>query len=383
MGLHTKRATLTLTEEELQSLVQKSNSRTLSKREIDRSNILLLYHQGVSISQIQRQVGISRPSIYKCIDKALSSGMEAGLKDKYHRAKAPVITDEAKLWVINLACTKPKDHGYAAELWTYATLASHTRKQAPKQGHPCLNKSAKATIYRILKSHPIQPHKMNYYLEKRDPEFTEKMEAVLIVYKEVNLINERIQKGEKVALQTVSISLDEKPGVQAIKNIAPDLPPQTGKSKTWSRDYEYKRLGTLSILAAIDLHQGHIIAQVHKRHRSIEFIQLLKAIDVYYPKHQTIQIILDNHSAHISKQTMKYLQSKPNRFKYVHTPKHGSWLNIIETLFSKMSRTFLKNIRVESIEELKERILKGIDEFNQNPVVHRWSKFEMSNLCLL
>lgn len=89
------------------------------------------------------------------------------------------------------------------------------------------------------------------------------------------------------------------------------------------------------------------------------------------------KIILDNHSAHISKETMSYLATRPNRFIYCHTPKHGSWLNLAETLFSKMAKTFLKSIRVASWEELKTRILKGVAEFNETPITHRWTKFDL------
>ena len=216
---------------------------------------------------------------------------------------------------------------------------------------------------------------MKYYLERRDPDFEQKMQEVLMVYQEVNIQNEQdIADGEHPALITVSV--DEKPGVQAIKNIAPDLPPKPGVHKTVSRDYEYKRLGTVSILAALDLHNGKILAQVHDRHRSREFISLLKELDEYYPPESTIRIVLDNHSAHISKETMKYLETRPGRFVYVHTPKHGSWLNLVESAFSKMARTFLRHIRVSSKEELKNRILQGIDEINSAPVVHRWKKFD-------
>lgn len=386
MGQTTKRPKLTLSPKDIEMLTQKSQSRTLPKQEVQRAKVLLWYHNNVSISEISRAVGLSRPSIYKCIDKALAGGVEMGLKDTYHRPKEPTITPEAKLWVINLACTKPKEYGYAAELWSYSSLAQHTRKYAPAQGYDCLAKAVKATIYRIVTSHPIQPHKMNYYLEKRDPAFDQKMQEVLIVYQEANLQNESKAAaagrgsplGHSAAEEKhiITLSVDEKPGVQAIKNIAPDLPPKAGKSKTWARDYEYKRLGTVSILAALDLHDGHVIAQVHARHRSREFIELLKEIDEYYPKHKIIRLILDNHSAHISKETMNYLKTRPNRFIYVHTPTHGSWLNLVETLFGKMARTFLKKIRVESVTELKERILKGIEEINENPVVHRWSKFD-------
>jgi transposase len=145
---------------------------------------------------------------------------------------------------------------------------------------------------------------------------------------------------------------------------------------THGRDYEYRRFGTASILAALDLHDGHITARVERRHRSREFIQLLQDLNAYYPEQATIRIILDNHSAHISRETQKYLAGKPNRFCYVHTPKQGSWLNIVETLFGKMAHTFLRHIRVESWDELRERILKGIEEINSAPVVHRWKNFE-------
>ena len=350
-------------------------SRTAPIREVQRATILLKYADGEAISGIKKELNVSRPTIYKCIDKALAAGIETGLKDKYHRAKDPVITEEAKAWVINLACTKPKDHGYAAEIWTLAHLAKHTRKHAPTAGHECLKRSAKATIYRILNSQPLQPHKVRYYLEKRDEEFDKKMHEVLVVYKEVNARDDNQNEQDN---KIITVSIDEKPGIQAIKNVAPDLPPKPGKYSQMGRDHEYKRLGTMSLLAALDLHNGHIIAQVHEQHRSKEFISLLKELDDYYPKDSVIRLILDNHSAHISKETMNYLVARPNRFIYVHTPKHGSWLNLIESFFSKIARTFLKHIRVESKEELKERILKGIEEINAEPVVHRWNNFNLT-----
>jgi transposase len=108
----------------------------------------------------------------------------------------------------------------------------------------------------------------------------------------------------------------------------------------------------------------------------VEFIALLEDLDVHYPPDCTIRLILDNHSSHLSKETRAYLGTRPNRFKYVLTPTHGSWLNIVETLFGKMTRTFLRQIRVGSKKELKERILLGIAEINEMPVVHRWKAFE-------
>lgn len=108
-----------------------------------------------------------------------------------------------------------------------------------------------------------------------------------------------------------------------------------------------------------------------------EFVALLKDLDAYCPAEVRIRVILDNHSAHISKETRAYLATRPNRFTYVHTPKHGSWLNLVETLFGKMAHTFRRQIRVKSKAELRERILLGIKEMNAAPVVHRWKKFDL------
>ena len=176
-----------------------------------------------------------------------------------------------------------------------------------------------------------------------------------------------------------TLSLDEKPGVQALATTAADLPPTLGKHPSVGRDYEYVRHGTVSILAAVDLHDGHVIAEVQERHRSCEFIQLLKAVDAYYPSAAVLRLVLDNHSAHISKETMAYLATRPGRFEYVHTPKHGSWLNLVEVLFSKMARTFLRHIRVTSKDDLVDRIKTGIAEMNRHPVVLRWKNFDALN----
>jgi transposase len=369
---------LVLTAEEQRRLEILQASRVAPVREVERARILLQYRAGNNPSAIQKALGISRVTIYHCLHKALEMGIEAGLKDAFHRPKEPVITSADKAWVVHLACTQPKELGYAAELWTRQSLAVHVRQQAQATGHPSLAHAAKATVQRILEEQHLQPHKVKYYLERRDPEFEHKMKEVLMVYQEVAVQNQAAAVAPaEVAPSIITVSIDEKPGVQAIENTAPDLPPVPKKHSTVGRDHEYKRHGTLSILASLDLHDGHVVARVEERHRSREFVALLKDLDAYYPAGVTIRIILDNHSAHISKETRAYLATRPNRFNYVHTPKHGSWLNLVETLFGKMAHTFLRQIRVKSKTELKERILRGIAEINAAPVVHRWKKFDL------
>jgi transposase len=376
MARKSKRAALVLTVEQTTTLKELAGSRTAPAREVERAKVLLGYAAGTSITELQRRLGFSRPMIYRSVDKALAAGVQTGLKDKYHRPHEPEITDEAKAWVVSIACTKPKDHGLAAELWSISALARFVSEGAEAAGFARLANAGKSTVWRILNENEIKPHKIRYYLEKRDPEFDRKMQEVLMVYRDVSIYQESaVHDARPNPIYTVSV--DEKPGVQAIGLTAPDLPPVPGKASTVGRDYEYVRRGTVSILAGIDLHSGQIFANVEERHRSVEFIALLKRLDEYYPSEAIIRVVLDNHSAHISRETMAYLAARPGRFEYVHTPKHGSWLNLIECAFSKMARTFLRHIRVKSTDELKERILRGIEEFNASPVVFRWNKFDL------
>ena len=375
MAGKSRRAKLVMSNENRSQLERLARSRVAPQREVQRAIILLGYHAGETVASISRRVGMTRLSVSKWVAKALAVGPMAALKDNYHRPKEPVIGDAAKAWVVHVACSKPKDMGYAAELWTRQALAKHIREHAQQAGFPALSQAAKATVHRILAEQPLHPEKVKYYLERRDPNFEAGMREVLMVYQDVALQNAKRAAGEEVS-NILTVSVDEKPGIQAIANTAPDLPPVPGKHAQIGRDHEYERLGTCSILAALDLQDGHVTARVEDRHRSIEFIGLLSDLDAWYPPECTIRIILDNHSAHISKETQAFLSQHPNRFQYVLTPKHGSWLNIVETLFGKMARTFLRHIRVQSLAELKARILKGIAEINAAPVIHRWKNFD-------
>lgn len=372
MAKSTSRAALILSVTEEESLRTLAASRTAAVREVQRAKILLGYHAGQNFTTLSRTLRVSRRIVYKHVDRALAAGVAVALRDRPH-GSAPTITAEAKAWVLALACTKPKEHGQAAELWTLAALAKQIHRTAAIAGHPSLTQVVKSTVHLILRDAPLRPHKIKYYMERRDPEFDRKMKDILVVYREVDELAQRPPLPG--APRVVTVSVDEKPGVQALATTSADLPPVPGVHPAVSRDYEYKRLGTASILAGLDLQDGHVTARVERRHRSVEFVGLLQDLDAYYPPADTIRLLLDNHSAHISKETMAYLATRPNRFIYVHTPKHGSWLNLVETLFGKMARTFLRGIRVKSWQELRSRILQGITEINQAPVVHRWSNF--------
>jgi transposase len=336
------------------------------------------YAAGMSIARIAKKHNTNRPLVERNIDKALEYGPKQALNDLPRRGRPSQITDDARSWVLSTACKNPTDFGLASETWTYSALVSYIKNNCEKEGYPNLRNTGKSFLNKILSKSNIKPHKVSYYLEKRDPEFEAKMASVLHVYKEVALINDE----NICAIKHTTVSYDEKPGIQAIKNIAPQLQPVPQKYSTIGRDHEYKRLGTLSLLASIDLHTGIIMPLVCERHRSKEFVMFLKKLDNYYPKDWKIRVILDNHSAHISKETRAYLKSVPERFEFIFTPKHGSWLNMIEMFFSKIARGFLRQIRVETKDELKNRIYQGIDEINQEPVIFRW-KYKMDEISLI
>lgn len=347
-----------------------SRSRTEAKARVERAQILLRYADGESVSAIARAMHTNRPKIDRTIDRALQWGVLTALTDLPRQGRPRKISAEDRTWVVALACQKPKELGYAQELWTTRLLAEHIRSHGEAAGHPSLARLARGTASKILAQNKIRPHKISYYLERRDPEFETKMAQVLHMYKKVELLLEKGAKEEKA--MTAVLSYDEKLGIQALGNKSPDLPPVSGAYSGISRDPEYIRHGTLSLLAGIDLLTGEVLARIERRHRSCEFIEWLKMIDVHYPSNIKIQIVLDNHSVHISKETRKYLASVPNRFDFVFTPKHGSWLNLIEVFFSKMTRIMLRGLRVDSLDELKIRLEQYFAEINQAPVIFRW-----------
>ena len=378
MPFVSKRLALELTEDEIKQLETISKSRTQPERAVERSKVLLKFHEGKSISQIARDLGTNRPKVERTIDKAFAFGIHAALKDLPRSGRSRKISSAERTWILSLACSKPLDYGYPHELWTQQLLAEYIRRHCIENGFPELSKIARGTISKILGASNVKPHKISSYLAPIDPEFEPKSAVVLHTYKQVELLQQISKEGKH--LDMIIISYDEKPGIQAIGNRYPDLMPVPGMYANVSRDHEYVRHGTISLLAGIDLLTGTVHYKIFDRHRSVEFIEFLKILDSNYPKHIKIVIILDNVRVHTSKKTLEYLKTVPQRFHFVFTPKHASWLNIIESLFSKMTRSILRGIRVSSKEELKERVGQYIDEMNETPTIFKW-KYKMDKMA--
>jgi transposase len=380
MPFQSRKPKLILSNEIKGKLEAIGRSRTKASRTAERARILLAYAEGRSVGTVAEQWHLTRPKVNRCVNKALQLGALASLADLGGRGKPSVIAPEARAWVVALACQKPKDLGYSFELWTTRLLAEHLRKTCRQVGYPSLAKISRGTVSKILTQSQIRPHKISYYLERRDPAFEAKMAQVLYVYKEVEMLRQTADQG--LSSLVAVLSYDEKPGIQAIENTAPDLPPMPGQQRQWARDHEYIRHGTVSLMAGIDLLTGKVHGQVVDRHRSREFIAFLNRVDQQYPSQIKIRMVLDNHSAHISKETRDYLAQVPNRFEFVFTPTHGSWLNLIESFFGKMAKTMLRSIRVSSKQELKNRIEKYLAEINETPVIFRW-KYRMDEISTI
>lgn len=376
MPFVTTRQRLILSDADQGRLEDLRRSRSAEKRQVLHAGILLDCANGMSDNAVAIAKGVNRHTVALCVRKFLEFGIEAALGELPRPGQSRRIPDDAIAWVLSCACLKPKDLGYSYELWTYALLQSHVRKHCVAAGHPSLLELSRSKLHRILTQSELRPHKIRYYVERRDPEFERKMIEILHVYKDVEIVNAGLVEGTLKEPSTVTISYDEKPGIQALAPTTPDRPPIPNQHPSHLRDYEYKRLGTVSLLAGLDLHTGRVTEIVRDHHASVDFIAFLEKLDAEYPAQAKIRLLLDNHSAHSSKETRAYLALHPQRFEFVFTPKHGSWLNIIETMFSKLARTMLRGIRVASKQELVDRIHLYFAEVNADPVIFRW-KYKM------
>lgn len=368
-----------LIEEHKTELTKLANSGMTPVVIAQRAKILLRKAEGASSNIIAEELNVNRHTVELWVKKYRNRTDKQTLKDLLNieegRGRKEQITGEAKTWLIGIACTQPKEFGYAAETWTTKSLTKHINKVAAEAGFDRLTTITESGVYKILDKADIKPFKIQYYCERRDPDFESKMHNVLLVYKQLSL-----QFDENGALLpfddgqiTHVISYDEKPGIQAISNTTKDLPP-TEDSGVIKRDYEYKRLGTLSLLAGIDLQTGEAIPLVRESHNSDDYIDFLKLLDKKYPEGDTIRLVLDNLKVHSSDKVKEYIATLPEgRFEFVFTPKHASWLNLVESFFSKMTKQMLKGIRVKSKQELEDRIYKYFYEINEDPVVFHWT----------
>ena len=254
--------------EQRQRLLEISRSRTEPTSWVERARIILAYLQDPSAYAVARTIGVTQQTVTRCLERAAELGVIEALDDRPRAGRDPVITAEAKTWLVALACQKAKELGYPHELWTTRLLAAHARQHGPAAGHPSLAKLAQGTVCKILAEHEVKPHKVRYYLEQRDPEFEPKMAEILCVYRQVAMLRGKLQRAEKRRWREPRHHLLRRdtldPGDRYDRAGSPAT---SATSPTVMRDHEYKRHGTLILMAGIDLLTGHVHALVKERHR--------------------------------------------------------------------------------------------------------------------
>src|SRR6266542_452766 len=197
---------LAMTAEEVGSLTVVSRARTEPARRVERAQMLLGYRENLSFFAVGQSLGVHHQTVQRCVERAVVCGPLAALDDRPRPGKEPTITPEAKAWLVSVACDKAKEHGYPHELWTTRLLARHAREHGPAAGHRCLATLVQGTVCKILGREEIKPHKVRYYLEKRDAEFEQKMAEVLCVYREVQVLKKTSAKSKRRGKRVAIIS---------------------------------------------------------------------------------------------------------------------------------------------------------------------------------
>ena len=324
---------------ELNSLIRSSKT---SQKVAKRARALLDLHRGTKKAETARKYDVSRPTINSWIERLKNFGVDGILKDAARPGRKKEITPEQVKTVLDATLqTKPED----ATHWS-------TRTMGKKQG------LSKMAIQRIWKSHGLQPHRIETFKLSRDKQFVEKLRDVVGLY---------MSPPEKA----IVLSVDEKSQIQALDRTQPGLPMKKGRCATQTHDY--KRHGTTTLFAALNMLDGTVIGECMPRHRSKEFIRFLNTIDSNTPKHLDLHLIVDNYSTHKSPSVKRWLK-KHQRFHLHFIPTSSSWLNMVERWFGEITRKQIRRGVFRSVRDLKNTIQQYLDAHNRDPKIFTWTK---------
>ena len=324
---------LTLNEDDHKTLVATSRAHSAGHRAVVRSKIILMLNDGFSYDSIKDELKIGREAIAKWKKRFLESGLD-GLKDAPRPGKTPIYNEADKARVVQKACSKPEG-GYST--WTQRRIAKELGM-------------SQSTVHNVLKSHDLKPHKVEYWCGKStDPEFEEKM---------LNVVGLYMNPPENALV----LSVDEKTQIQALDRSQPELPLRSGNPKRLTATY--KRHGTVSLIAALSVHDGEITANTIEKNNSQNFLKFLKKIYRKYPK-KHLHVIADNLNVHKHKDVKKWIDSK-QRMTIHFTPTYSSWLNQIEIWFNILSKDVLKGAVWHSKGQLAKQIVQYIDTYNKD-----------------
>ena len=308
-----------LTLDERQSLERITRSPSAEQREVMRARIVLLAAEGKRNQQIQQQLSVSKPVVVKWRGRFAAKRL-AGLLDEPGRGRKRVYDADIRHRIAATACSEPPQS--VGTHWSVRTLSKHLGV-------------GMSVVHRVLSAESIKPHRFRYWKSSNDPEFEPKMLAVIGLYLDP-------------PQNAVVLSVDEKTSIQALDRTQPCLPMKPHQVERLS--HEYKRNGTASLLAALEVHSGQVTGQSIRRNNSETFIRFLRRLLQAYPD-KALYVVLDNGSSHRSKKTLAWV-AKKKRLHLKFTPTHGSWLNQIEIWFGILTRKMVRRGIFKSREEL-------------------------------
>jgi transposase len=316
--------------------------RNRPQKHVWRANIILLTDAGSGTSGITRQTGKAKTCVWRWQERFMREGVDGLLRDKTRPSRKPPLSDEIILRTIELTLGPPPGE---VTHWTPSAMAKTAG-------------ISMSSVQRIWRSHGLAPHRVRQFKLSKDPKFVEKLQDIVGLY-------------VAPPAHALVLSIDEKSQIQALDRTQPGLPMKKGRCGTMTHDY--KRHGTTTLFAALNVLDGTVIGRNMQRHRHQEFIRFLNTIEAKVPAGKIIHVILDNYAAHKHPKVLAWLARHP-RFIFHFTPTSCSWLNAVEGFFAKLSKRRLKRGVFRSVTDLQAAINRFVTEHNQDPKPFVWTK---------
>ena len=322
----------------LEAVVGNRNSR---QKHVWRARIVLLTAGGLGTVEIMRRTGKSKTCVWRWQERFMAAGVDGLLHDKTRPSRLPPLPATVVERVVALTQTDPPGE---TTHWTGGAMAEAVGISV-------------SSVQRIWRSHGLQPHRVRQFKLSSDPQFAAKLHDIVGLYVDP-------------PAHAIVLSVDEKSQIQALDRTQPGLPLKKGRAGT--RTHDYKRHGTTTLFAALDVLDGKVIGRCMQRHRHQEFIRFLNAVEREVPAGKIVHAILDNYGAHKHPKVRAWLGRHP-RFVFHYTPTSCSWLNAVEGFFAKLTRRRLKRGTFRSIVELQAAINRFLAETNDNPKPFTWT----------
>jgi transposase len=322
----------------LEALVRDRNA---AQKHVWRAEIVLLSAANVGTVEIMRRTGKSKTCVWRWQERFAEEGVDGLLRDKTRPSRIPPLPPAVAERVVALTLTDPP---VEATHWTAATMAGQVGISA-------------SSVQRIWRAHGLQPHRVRRFKLSNDPKFVEKLRDVVGLYVDP-------------PAHAIVLSFDEKSQIQALDRTQPGLPLKKGRAGTMTHDY--KRNGTTTLFAALNVLDGTVIGRNMQRHRHQEFIRFLNTIERQVPRGKSIHLILDNYAAHKHPKVRQWL-NRHERFTFHFTPTSCSWLNAVEGFFAKLTTRRLKRGTFHSLVDLQAAINRFVAEQNANPKPFIWT----------